>query len=625
MRILTVSFACEPGGATEAGNGWNWPFFLAARGHDVTVITAARWRRGIEEYLSVHSVPGLSFHYVSAPAWPLRVEPTTGSAVQYLVWQWRVAELARRLDAESPFDVLHHASYGSLLGGSFLWRLGRPIVFGPTGGGQTTPPAFREDFGSAWPAEALRNLVVRRLARFAWPAMRCARSATVLSTNEETDELAARLGARSVDRMLDVGLVEGFFTDEVSERGEDGALELVWVGRVMPRKGLLLTLDALAVAASTADVRLTIVGAALSSEFDAAVDAQIEALGLSERVRRTGRVPWSDVREAYRGVDAFVLTSLRDSCGAQLLEAMASGLPVITLDHQGAAELVCDGAGLRAKVGSRGDTVRRVAEAIVEMADAGAAARRAMGSRALDRAREFEWTRRAAKMEQTMEALAAEAASASHGLSASDYAALNVRDRGGETDDYTAERYRQFGRYLPASCVRVLDVGCGPGRGGAALKGCRPELSLVGFDVVQERVDGLAQDVYAGGLCGSVTDICLDDGAVDAIVAGELIEHLSEVDVERALREFARVLGPGGTLMLTTPNPEALKVVLRGGTTLGAAHLTAHRPRVLRQRLLAGGFVDVRLIGSGRATRVVGERLPWMGAYGSYLAVARRR
>ena len=166
MRILTVSFACEPGGATEAGNGWNWPFFLAARGHDVTVITAARWRRGIEEYLSVHSVPGLSFHYVSpAPAWPLRVEPTTGSAVQYLVWQWRVAELARRLDAESPFDVLHHASYGSLLGGSFLWRLGRPIVFGPTGGGQTTPPAFREDFGSAWPAEALRDLVVRGLAQ----------------------------------------------------------------------------------------------------------------------------------------------------------------------------------------------------------------------------------------------------------------------------------------------------------------------------------------------------------------------------------------------------------------------------------------------------------------------------
>ena len=130
------------------------------------------------------------------------------------------------------------------------------------------------------------------------------------------------------------------------------------------------------------------------------------------------------------------------------------------------------------------------------MADAGAAVRRAMGSRALDRAREFEWTRRAAKMEQTMEALAAEAASA-YGLSASDYAALNVRDRGGETDDYTAERYRQFGRYLPASCVRVLDVGCGPGRGGAALKGCRTELSLVGFDVVQERVDGLAQDVYA--------------------------------------------------------------------------------------------------------------------------------
>ena len=385
MRILTSAYACEPGGASEAGYGWNWPTELAALGHRVTVITPERWRPAIEEWLASHEAPGVSFEFVGLQAWPLRLGWGVGSALQYVLWQWRAAGLARRLDTADPFDVVHHVSYGTLLGGSFLWRLGRPFVFGPTGGGQTAGPAFREDFGAAWPEESLRGLVVRHAWRAMWHARRTARAATVLATNRETEALARRLGSADARMMLDVGLPDDYFCEAVPERPASASLELLWVGRIMPRKGLSLTLDAVAVAAKRVPVRLKVVGPAMSARTEADIAGQIERLGLRGCVELTGRVPWDDVRQAYLRADAFILTSLRDSCGVQLLEAMACGLPVITLDHQGAAELVTPEVGRRARVGSRRQAVDDVADAIVELAQAGPQARAQIGRRSLAR------------------------------------------------------------------------------------------------------------------------------------------------------------------------------------------------------------------------------------------------
>lgn len=42
----------------------------------------------------------------------------------------------------------------------------------------------------------------------------------------------------------------------------------------------------------------------------------------------------------------------------------------------------------------------------------------------------------------------------------------------------------------------------------------------------------------------------------DVVVAGEFIEHLVYHDFIFSLKEFFRVLRPGGRLLLTTPNPE---------------------------------------------------------------------
>lgn len=202
---------------------------------------------------------------------------------------------------------------------------------------------------------------------------------------------------------------------------------------------------------------------------------------------------------------------------------------------------------------------------------------------------------------------------------AADYRTLNAAQRVAEADPFCEARYVQFSRHLPHGVARVLDVGCSIGTGGAALRSQRPELELVGLDLLDRRLARLPPGTYRGGLCGLATTLPLRAARFDAIVAGEFIEHLRYADVLPTLAEFRRILRPGGTLLMTTPNPDSLMLKARRASMLGGAHLSAHYPKQLAQMLAEVGFGPASWCGSGKASRLVGERFPYFDAYGSYL------
>jgi SAM-dependent methyltransferase len=205
-----------------------------------------------------------------------------------------------------------------------------------------------------------------------------------------------------------------------------------------------------------------------------------------------------------------------------------------------------------------------------------------------------------------------------------DYLTRNRLQTVSETDPFTESRYLQFARWLPPGPLKILDVGCNTGRGGAVLKRLRPDLQLFGLDLLQTRLDLLPKDVYAGTVCGSATQIPSDDESYDAVVAGEFIEHLLPIDAHRFVADAFRVLKLHGRLLLTTPNPGDIKLRLRGGTVLGGAHLSQHHPATLKTVLRMFGFARVRLRGSGKVSWYLGSRFPWLDVYGSYLAVGQK-
>ncbi len=402
MKVLLAGIVCSPREGTEPSFTWNWAWQLSQR-HQVWLITHPHDREGIENFLAQHPNSNLRVHWIKLPKLMERLDPY-GEAksrfirTHYLLWQRLAFKKAVELHREIGFDIAHHVSWGTVSAPPLLRRLPIPLVWGPVGGGQRTPVAFRCYFGRLWRNERIRNLRVSLLP-YAPKIRKAARSISiVLATNNETHRLLTTLGAKDVRTFLDTGIPSSFFSNGHETSMNDGTLRLLWAAKLQIRKALPLALEALS-QVKESNVRLLIAG---DGEMREVWERRAKDLGLQDRVQFLGMVPWLEMPQLYRSCDAFVFTSLRDSFGPSLLEAMAHGLPVLALDHQGVAAFVPDNAAIKVPPTSPQETVAGLANAIRKLLLC-PNERRKMSEAALDFARTQTWEKRAEHMSQIYE------------------------------------------------------------------------------------------------------------------------------------------------------------------------------------------------------------------------------
>ena len=206
------------------------------------------------------------------------------------------------------------------------------------------------------------------------------------------------------------------------------------------------------------------------------------------------------------------------------------------------------------------------------------------------------------------------------------YSNLNLHQVAAETDTFTSERYLQFIRHFRSGTRSVLDIGCATGRGGFIIKKNCPGIKLYGLDVVEERIEKIRKEnIYEHLYVASAIQIPCNDNTFDAVVAGEFVEHISPDDFNKVLSELYRVLVKNGKLFLTTPNPKSLLVRLgRNSVLKDPSHLSILTMGELEQKLLLNGFKNIKIKGSGKASRIFGEGFPLMSVYGSYLICSEK-
>jgi len=177
-----------------------------------------------------------------------------------------------------------------------------------------------------------------------------------------------------------------------------GQTTALTVNQLHPRKRLDLLLRAVALArAGGLDLRVLIAGAGAAR---AELAALRDDLGLRGAVTFCGFVPDGDLPALYAACDLYVHTGLAESFGLSVLEAAASGLPVVAVAEGGPLEILRDGeTGLLVP-----PTPWAIAEAIAQLGRDPEAAR-AMGARArADVTARYRWEEGAARLLRVLSA-----------------------------------------------------------------------------------------------------------------------------------------------------------------------------------------------------------------------------
>ena len=129
----------------------------------------------------------------------------------------------------------------------------------------------------------------------------------------------------------------------IRQRAHEEPLELLFVGNLVPRKGLDALVRGLAGLDPDDDWRLTVVGRATDDEYVDSVRELIDGLGVTDRVRFTGWLDDDALAERFAASHLLAIPSTHEGFGIAYLEGMGFGLPPIASADGGATDLVSDG------------------------------------------------------------------------------------------------------------------------------------------------------------------------------------------------------------------------------------------------------------------------------------------
>ena len=396
-RLLIGAYAClvnrevkVPGGGDLMA--WNLVKRLGGA-YRLWVLTAAQNREAIEAARKEKPLADVQFVYVDLPAWlNTLVRHQVGLQLYAYLWQWKAYFVARGLHRRVRFDLFHHLTYENDWMASIIGALlPVPYVRGPGGGAHRIPKPFLKGFrlGSRL-AEFRRSLGQWVFRHDPFFALSQHRARVILACNREAVEgVSARW--RDKVQLLSVNGISGHELTPPRQQVRSEKFSVLSAGRLLPLKGFDLALRAFAIlAARRPEAEFTIVGK--GPELNP-LESLIHQLGIEKQARIVSWMPREHLLASMRFCDVFLFASLRDGGGLVVVEAMASGKPVVCFDLGGPGLHVNEECGFKVPARDPDQAVRDMAGALERLAsDRNLCAQ--MGRAALERARQvYDWDR----------------------------------------------------------------------------------------------------------------------------------------------------------------------------------------------------------------------------------------
>ena len=394
-RVLLLAYACSPYGGSEVAVGWNRA--MQTREYfDTWVICGRReFEADIKRFVRQNGqIPGIHFYFLSRTRfekwlWKLPM----GFYAGYRSWQKRAYRLAVHLHAKYHFDIVHQVTWTGFREPGYLWKFDVPFVWGPVGGTQNLPWRFLPRCGLIGALkEGSRTIVNRLQLRFSSRVRQAAKKAQALLTGNSTGlrDFRDAHNANPV-LLLETGVRT---TKEKTSINLEGVLKILWSGEFKHHKALHLLLHALSRLAHNYQYELQILGRGpLEKEWR----TLSKRLGIEARCKWIGWLPYEEALQRYARADVLVFTSLRDTSGNVVLEALSCGTPVICFDHQGVGDIVTPYCGIKVAIATPQQAIADLSVAIRALIHDRIRLRE-LSRGATERAKDFLWSSNGAQV-----------------------------------------------------------------------------------------------------------------------------------------------------------------------------------------------------------------------------------
>ena len=317
---------------------------------------------GLEAHLVTSSIDGDYHHFPAGGQVTVHSVPIGKntrnlhhqSMKDLLRYSFKGYQFANGLQKKERFDVIH--AFFSVPCGYMASRLSKryhiPYIVSLRG---ADVPGFSERF-------SLLYAFLKPLIRGVWR-----QAYRVVAASEGLKDLALKTNEKqAIDVIYNGVSVDDFFPD-ASQQPHDKFVITLGATRITARKGIEYLIRAIAKLASKyPQVLLEIMGDGNDRER---LEGIVRELHLENSVRFLGRIPREETRPYYQRAHLFVLPSLNEGMSNAMLEALSSGLPIVTTATGGAKELLEEGVnGYMVKMKDVDDLVEKLERLISDEA-----------------------------------------------------------------------------------------------------------------------------------------------------------------------------------------------------------------------------------------------------------------
>jgi glycosyltransferase involved in cell wall biosynthesis len=334
-HILITAYDVNPFQGSESATGWNYPYHIS-KYNKVTVVTRENNLPEIQRYISEKklNVENIEFIGFDLPLWArFWKKGARGSFLYFYLWQFFLSLFF--FSKRSSFDVCHSLNFHCDWAPSFLWILGKPFIWGPINHNEPLPCYVLEGLTK----KELRNEKVKQIFKWIFWNLDpflflCKKKATKILVGHP--DVIQRLGLLPSKCILFNQISTELHNKRVKEHND---FNVLFIGRGLLIKNYISVLEAFKLCLESNsfeghNLSITFVGVGKNAKNK--LLSKASEFNIQQYLTVHEWVGFEDIDEFYIDTNVFCFPSY-EGAGMVIAEALSHGIPVITIDKNGAA------------------------------------------------------------------------------------------------------------------------------------------------------------------------------------------------------------------------------------------------------------------------------------------------